>query len=199
MDLKTDLSGSNPLRTYNISYKGNNCIPMLTVGVLSAVVALQPLTSTSPNAFVAYGTSRISPSIQAENANKDSDSTHSNESIDLTLLLNIDKIKKIAELKENWNGNGGKAFSKKSIDFFVSVLSSLIRQPQIAPTGRGSLYAEYRGDDNTILAYEINEGTVEEAYVPKGDYSLIKGNEFDENIAYNINEKVKMMYGLGQY
>ena len=41
---------------------------------------------------------------------------------------------------ENWNGSGGKKFSDKSIYLFEEIIKTLYKKPDIAPTGRNSLY-----------------------------------------------------------
>lgn len=83
---------------------------------------------------------------------------------------NLDKIRKMSLFEDNWNGAGAKAFSEKAIKRFVSVVESLDVQPEIAPTGRNSLYMEYRKKDGSLLSFEIKEDGAEKVYVERGDY-----------------------------
>lgn len=72
----------------------------------------------------------------------------------------------------------------------------LIKQPQIAPTGRNSLLLQYELDDKSLLAFEVGEKRTEKVYIPQGDYSLVQTDSFSEHIGERINECVECFYGF---
>lgn len=113
--------------------------------------------------------------------------------VDAMQQKNLRKIELMAEFEENWNGNGGRAFTSKAISRFQEVIESVPTQPKIAPTGRNSLYMEYRKNDGSILAFEVAENKVEMVIVPQGKYknAAIKqfdGNTYLENIINGVVE-----------
>ena len=119
----------------------------------------------------------------------------SNRVIDLMRIENLNKLKKMALFTENWNGTGGSAFSPNAISFFEAIIEMLDKQPEIAPTGRNSLLMQYELDDQSLLAFEVNERSAEKVYIPKGNYSKAEVETFTKNIAQKIKESVEDFYG----
>lgn len=65
---------------------------------------------------------------------------------EVTKSENLKKIDALGKLQPGWNGSGGMPFSLDSIRTFKSVISDLHVQPQIAPTGRNSLFMRFTPD-----------------------------------------------------
>lgn len=117
------------------------------------------------------------------------------ESLDLLKLINLDKIGRMGAFQEGWNGGNGRPFSKTAIKNFNRVITSLEKQPAIAPTGRNSLYLEYRLDDKSLLAFEVGETRVTEVKIPKEDYSRMQMEEFGIEQIDKIQDHVEKFYG----
>ncbi len=126
-------------------------------------------------------------------------SSSGSKTYDFKRIMNLDKIDKMSRFEENWNGNGGLVFSDKALEKFKSIIYTLKYQPEIAPTGRNSLYMEYDFKDNSILAYEVKEDIVEQVYVPGGDFSRSETTSFNENISEHINKRIGELYESGNY
>ena len=75
------------------------------------------------------------------------------------LTENIDQLREIGELNENWDGEGGLAFGKEFIQELIDLISTMQVQPDIGPTGRGSVDFEYgsRKKGQKYLDIEIYE------------------------------------------
>lgn len=121
-----------------------------------------------------------------------------NSAIDLMKIENISKVRKMALFNENWNGTGGRAFSKSAIVFFELIIDMLDKQPKIAPTGRNSLLMQYELDDKSLLAFEVKENRTEKVYIPRGNYAMAQMEIFTENVGQQIKESVKFFYGTRQ-
>lgn len=106
---------------------------------------------------------------------------------------NIHKIEQMALFEDNWNGNGGEKFTPEAIACFKNIIQKLDRQPDIAPTGRNSLFMQYELNNN-ILAFEIAVDKTEKVYVPNEDYSHAQVEQFDTNVISKIQDSVKNFY-----
>lgn len=122
---------------------------------------------------------------------------YSELSIDLLQIENINKIKSMSKFEADWNGTGGMAFSQKAIARFITIIETLDKQPQIAPTGRNSLLMQYKLENKSILAFEVSEDKVEKVFVPYGNYSSAKVEVFTDDFKQQIKESVKLFYGKG--
>lgn len=84
------------------------------------------------------------------------------------LKNNKRKLESIKKLTSNWNGYEGEQFESILINMIQDIISELDYQPQIFPTGRGSIQIEkYINDDNLveievsndeIFAYQVKNG-----------------------------------------
>ena len=101
----------------------------------------------------------------------------------------------IAELEENWNGYGAKAFSQKLIEKCKGIIYDLEVQPNIFPTGRQSVQFQYELEDRSYLEFEIFEENVSCLEVPQRIYSNARTFEFPISEAQRIKEIVKGFYG----
>lgn len=70
---------------------------------------------------------------------------------------NLQKLKEIEELKDNWNENGATKFSGKLIEKVKNVLYMLKEQPEIFPTAEGSIQLEYEKKDGQYLEINVYE------------------------------------------
>lgn len=115
--------------------------------------------------------------------------------IDLLKIDNINKLNNMSNFDDNWNGTGGKRFSDKAISMFKNIIENVVKQPQIAPTGRNTLLMQYELEDNSKLVFELGEKRVEKVFIPQGNYTLAQNDIYFEDICYNINECVEQFYG----
>lgn len=72
---------------------------------------------------------------------------------------NIDFLQEIKNYGENWDGEGAKPFDAGFIQEITDLVSTLKLQPDIGPTGRGSIDFEYgsRKNGHKYLGIEIYE------------------------------------------
>lgn len=70
---------------------------------------------------------------------------------------NLKLINNLHEFTENWNGYGGKGFTKELCDFSAYILKKLDGkdQPKVFPTGRKSIQFEYEKENGEYLEFEI--------------------------------------------
>lgn len=107
---------------------------------------------------------------------------------------NLNKISRISEFKENWNGNGARTFSQKAVRLFKTIIESLEEQPEIAPTGRNSLYLQYSADNDNLLAFEVSEEKVEKVLVKNGDFDNATAESANNNLIEFIEKNVRDFY-----
>jgi len=99
------------------------------------------------------------------------------------LLLNKQKLRSLKFLQENWDGYNGKRFSSKIIDTVEDIVTKMEDQPQIFPTGRGSIQIEKYFDDNNLYEIEISD---DEIYL----YQVKNGIELEKEIKISELEKI---------
>jgi len=116
--------------------------------------------------------------------------------VDNKRIENMNKIEGMRHFEKNWNGYDADPFSESSLVWFEKVINSLRKQPEIAPTGRNSLYMQYKSDDGSMLAFELSENKVEKVYVPNGDYNKIESEVITSDICNKINEQAEKFYGF---
>lgn len=66
----------------------------------------------------------------------------------------LDKLKKISEYKDNWNGYGAEPFDKDLIEECKTIIDNLFVYPMVFPTANNSIQLEYK-NDNTYFEIEI--------------------------------------------
>lgn len=114
-------------------------------------------------------------------------------------IKNLEIIEKMLMLNDNWNGTGGRKFSRDSILFFKNIIEKIEKQPAIAPTGRNSLLMQYELDDKSLLAFEVSLNRTEKVYLPGGDFSMAQVEVFTEHVEQKIRESVERFYKPEQY
>lgn len=117
-------------------------------------------------------------------------------SFDLLKIENLNKIGKLKELNYNWNGNGAEDFTSEEIELFEKIINALNVQPQIAPTGKGSLYIQYEDNANNVLAFDVSIERVEKVFVPKGVFANAQTEVYTDQFINNILQSVKDFYGF---
>ena len=106
---------------------------------------------------------------------------------------NIEKLRVIGDLKDNWNQNGATAFSGKLIRKVRNVLDKITVQPEIFPTALGTIQLEFDNSRRDHMEIEIGESGDAEVFV-----SMYSRKEYFETISATpdaINKKVGEFYG----
>lgn len=67
----------------------------------------------------------------------------------------------ILALKDNWNDNGAKCFSKQLVEKCRTIVNDLVAEPFICPTARGSIQFEYNKENGDYLEFEVFEDKIE--------------------------------------
>ena len=108
-------------------------------------------------------------------------------------IYNLKKIEEIAQLKDNWNGKGARAFEQKLLDTVKNIIMFLDVQPEVFPTAYNTLQLEYDKEDGAHMEIEINSERQAEVYriMPDTDE---KTEQIELNVQ-NINKVVKQFYG----
>lgn len=117
------------------------------------------------------------------------------EIMDVIKMENLNKIENMKKFEYNWNGNGGLPFSAESLLLFQDLIQNVIKQPEIAPTGRESLLVQYELDDKSYLGFEIFKDKATKVLIPQRDYFKAIEEEVTENIVDFVNKNVENFYG----
>ncbi|TRX45785.1 hypothetical protein FNH22_31415 [Fulvivirga sp. M361] len=97
-------------------------------------------------------------------------------------------LRNLANLKSNWNGYGGESIDQDVIEKTEKMLSDLDYQPQIFPTGRGTIQIEYFKNDDNLIEIEISN---EEIFV----YKAQNGEEFEGSVEFDkLSEIITSFY-----
>lgn len=115
------------------------------------------------------------------------------EYIDFLQIINLDKIHKMSEFQNDWNGTGGKEFSRSAISKFERIIKILPYQPEIAPTGRNSMFMQYKFGNRT-LAFEVREKNTDSVLVTDNNYSLAQMKSYVDDEEDNIRNEVIKFY-----
>lgn len=113
---------------------------------------------------------------------------------------NIEKLTKIEEMEETWNGYSSVPFSHDFISFIKNEIRKLEIQPQIFPIAGGKLQLEYDRNDGGYLEFEVspeNMKSIKENKSAKIEFYYEFNKEQEEGIVENfekINEKVMNFY-----
>ena len=105
---------------------------------------------------------------------------------------NLDRLSVIEEFKDNWNGNGARAFDKGLIKNVTEIVRELDIQPEIFPSAAGTIELEYSNSRKDFMGIEIGEDCKAEVFIV-----MYNGRELFEEIettAEAINERVKVFY-----
>lgn len=89
---------------------------------------------------------------------------------DNKLQENCEKLVKFSKFADNWDGYNAVKFTQNIITKVKNVIENLNYQPNIFPTGRGSIQLEYYKDDDNFLEIEVS-------------------NSLSANLFYSVNGK----------
>lgn len=104
------------------------------------------------------------------------------------LKSNKRKLETIKNLTPNWNGYEGEQFETGIISMIQDILSDLDYQPQIFPTGRGSIQIEKYINDDNLVEIEVSNGEI-------FAYQVKDGEEIEKEISVNeINELINGLF-----
>ncbi len=99
------------------------------------------------------------------------------------LLLNKQKLESFKFLQNNWDGYNAVKIDNKIIDLVKELITKLEYQPQIFPTGRGSIQIEKYFDDNNFYEFEISDTG---AFI----YKMTNGIEYESEVDINEVERI---------
>mgnify|MGYP003653924619 CR=1 FL=1 len=104
------------------------------------------------------------------------------------LKLNKRKLNSLKQLQNGWNGYNGEAIEDSLISNIEDLISTLDYQPQIFPTGRGTIQIEKHLNDKNLVEIEISSN---EVFV----YQLKNGVETEKEISLlEINDFISELY-----
>lgn len=102
------------------------------------------------------------------------------------LKMNRMKLQSLNNLKFNWNGYQGEPINNEVIQLVDEIIKELEYQPNIFPTGRGSVQVEYYINEDKqleieispdeIFMYEINNGIEEEKNITSKEVFKVINN-----------------------
>ncbi|MCR5418589.1 MAG: hypothetical protein K6E84_06710 [Lachnospiraceae bacterium] len=105
---------------------------------------------------------------------------------------NLKKLDAIARLKDDWNGNGAKAFEKSFISRIQKLIDQLQIQPEIFPTALQTIQLEFDNSRRDHMEIEIGDDKTAEIFVV-----LYNGEEYFDHVAVTanaLNRKVAQFY-----
>ena len=109
------------------------------------------------------------------------------------VLKNMEKLERMKQFGENWNGYGASPISRSVIGKAECLLPLLFCQPKIFPTACNSIQFEYEKSNGEYLELEVTHDKIAVFQID------VTGNEheFDvSNTADEINKVVKEFYGI---
>ena len=119
------------------------------------------------------GRQKTGKAVQGENDNRS----------DGILADNLRRLDQIADLKEDWNGNGAPAFPAALIDKVTELIRKLRIQPEIFPTALQTIQLEFDNSRHDHMELEIGEeDTVEIFIAPYQGMESFETLPFDASI-----------------
>lgn len=104
------------------------------------------------------------------------------------LKMNKMRLQSFIKLEKNWNGYNATAIDKETVLLVENIISSMDFQPNIFPTGRGSIQIEKFVNDDNLVEIEISNKEI-------FSYSIINGVENEGNITKDdINTLISSLH-----
>ena len=100
-------------------------------------------------------------------------------------------LRKIQSLEPNWNGYQADSIPLEVIGLSRNIVMNLDAQPEIYPTGRGTIQMQYELFDRSYLEFEIYTDRINVLSVPKRIYDDAIEYSIEANKYYKLNEIVK--------
>jgi hypothetical protein len=133
--------------------------------------------------------------IFSKNLNKSSEGIIMNITLndpDKKMERNINKLERISQLKENWNGYGAKPFPLALIYAAKNLIRKLYFQPQIFPTAAESIQFEFEKDNGDYLEFQFYGNGTCEVFRILGDHE----EEFTSQDNFtSLNSIINTFYG----
>lgn len=82
-----------------------------------------------------------------------------------TLEDNLEKLKEISELKDNWNGYEADLISREVIEFIDNFLHNCAMQPDIFPLPSGGIQVEYDREDGAYLEFTVSDEDIISVFI----------------------------------
>lgn len=109
------------------------------------------------------------------------------------LNKSIARLQEIANLNDDWNGNGAEHFSTVIIDKTKDIVCGLTLQPEIFPTAKDTIQLEYDGKNDSYLEFEV--GNTDKASVFSIDSNGRELNFVVDLSADSLNKVISEFYG----
>ena len=104
---------------------------------------------------------------------------------------NLKKLFEMSKLEEDWNGYSAKKISNRIIELAKSILDIVEQQPEIYPTGRGTINMQYELKDKSYLEFELFDNRIECLKVPKREYSKAVTESINEENIVRVSKILK--------
>ena len=111
--------------------------------------------------------------------------------MDIKQIKNLNRLSDIKCLEKDWNGYEAEPIDKIIIDKAEYIIKNICIQPQIFPTGRGSIQLQYEHEDKSYLEFEIFADKIVCMQVPKKDYEKASFKELNDADIKMINQIIK--------
>lgn len=106
-------------------------------------------------------------------------------------IKNLNRLDRISELRNDWNGYGADAFSQKLIQRVRKTILALDMQPEIFPTAAGTIQLEYHKGYTEYLEFQISDSYEFEVYIQTSETEQDFRKPFS---IQSINEVVNNFY-----
>ncbi|WP_445381586.1 hypothetical protein [Robiginitalea sp. IMCC43444] len=161
--------------------KASTTVPVLTP------LAIMTVADTGVEKFVSDKTETDSEKEFLWLLSNSTELDNSLPSLFYAIKRNVDTLDEFLGFPENWNGHHGEKFSAPLIGRVKSLVQELKFQPEIFPTGRGSIQLEYDHNEN-YLEIEIFENQVQ-VLIERNDV------EIEKEIAFNqIDQEIENFF-----
>lgn len=104
------------------------------------------------------------------------------------LKTNKRKLEAIRKLRPNWNSYDGEAFDESLINEIEKIITDLDYQPNIFPTGRGTVQIEKYINEENLVEIEVSNSEI-------FAYQVKDGREIEKEISVDeINSLISDLY-----
>ena len=104
---------------------------------------------------------------------------------------NLEILDEIRKCEEDWSGNKIGKIPPIIISIAYKIITSVVHQPAVYPTGRKTIHMEYNRTDKSYLEFEIFEDKIRSMEVPKREYKKAKFRQISLNSIDLISQIVE--------